>query len=99
MVTNRTPKNRPPGLWITPEAVEIFTRMMQIEDGEASEEWWELDWQLHAVLKLPPWQGCPTVIIPGQAPTHPIGSGGGDWERNGGPALFRALCEKAGIAD
>ncbi len=42
MVTTRTPKGRPPrGGQITPEAIELFRRGLQIQERGLDEEWEE----------------------------------------------------------
>jgi hypothetical protein len=105
MTTNRTPIGRSPVNRITPRAIEIFRQIIELECTEPCspfnrcancEEAWRLDCELHRELKLKPWQGCPTIIFPDEAPTHPRGSPGGQWQRRGGPELFRMLSAAAG---
>jgi hypothetical protein len=64
--TKRTPINRPPaGGQITPETIALFDAMRRCKcvcserdmGGECAgcRRWWELHDQLHAALKLKPW--------------------------------------------
>jgi hypothetical protein len=79
----------------TPRAIEIFRRMM--EDDCEGEEYERLDDELFDELKLQPWEGLPTIVLPGYEPVYPPYVAGGQWERDGGPALYCALCAAAGL--
>jgi hypothetical protein len=89
MPTNRTPISRRPSRRITPRAVEIFKAMLELPEGE---EHRRLDHELHAELQLMPWQG-PALVRPGETPSHPPTSTAGQWQREGGSELFKALRE------
>jgi len=64
MPTKRTPINRSPRSQITPAALEIFRKMLQLEkkctcsgyECAACIEWQELDMVLGCELRLKPWQ-------------------------------------------
>jgi hypothetical protein len=77
----------------TQKAINIFRCMRQLEPDTS--EWQQLDWKLHRELQLRPWEGCPTVVLPGAKPVFPEGCAGGEWERRTGPQLFAALCKAA----
>jgi hypothetical protein len=94
MPTTRTPRRRP--MKFTPKAIAIFKRMME-DDCEGEDEYEKLDDELFDELKLKPWEGSPTIVLPGYDPVYPPYVAGGQWAREGGPKLYRELCAAAGI--
>jgi hypothetical protein len=76
---------------ITPRAIELFKRQQL-----AAAEWWRLDWELHAELKLSLSEGCPTIVMPADPDVYPSASAGNQWHARG-QRLYRRLCELAGI--
>jgi len=68
-----------------------------MEDDCEGEEYERLDDELFDELKLQPWEGLPTIVLPGYEPVYPPYVAGGQWERDGGPALYCALCAAAGL--
>jgi hypothetical protein len=74
------------GLHITPQAVEIFRTMQQLECTCTSSDdkcagctaYAHLDEELRRALALKPWQ-WPTIIGPDETLAHPPGSGAAEW--------------------
>ena len=92
MITNRTPLHRQFRTQITKRSLAIFVRMLEIERGCV--EYRALDWELHAELKLKIWEGS-ALWHPHWEPSHPASTAGGEWQRHGGPELFRLLEDAA----
>ncbi len=91
MPTNRTPINRPPRSQITPRAVALFKRALEIEacddnefwedDGGRKREYLDVADQLHQALGLKPYEPSP-LDCDGEPPS---------WE--GHPELWRKAAE------
>jgi hypothetical protein len=58
MPTNRRPPTRPPKRRITPKAVELFRRLLALEEQDAvgCPEYWDLNSALADELRLRPWE-------------------------------------------
>jgi hypothetical protein len=57
MPTNRRPPTRPPRRIITPAAIVLFRRLVALEAQDAiNAEYWDLNSELHAELRLRPWE-------------------------------------------
>jgi hypothetical protein len=54
MATNRRPPTRPPARAISAKAVDIFDSMEKLE--LYSDEWWELNSELHREMRLHLWE-------------------------------------------
>jgi hypothetical protein len=59
-MTNRRTTGRRPARRITPKAVEIFRRMVVLEEQDSlNEEYWDCATALTHELRLRPWEGPP----------------------------------------
>src|SRR5262249_23744188 len=62
MPTRRTPITRPPGPYVTPEAVAIYARakrLIQRGEEQHADELSELSYRRGAEIGLKPWMVCP----------------------------------------
>jgi hypothetical protein len=87
MPTNRTPIARNRIARFTPQVLDAFRRMRQIEDDpspEADQEWRRLNGLLCDALALPPWRD-PAVEKPGTTLDKPR------WKSD--PEAVRLYCE------
>jgi hypothetical protein len=105
MPTTRTPIGRKPMKQISAEAAEIFKQILALDEQcsctetsycEACHQYKDLNDKLRRQLRLSPGQ-WPTLVPPGQEPSHPPETAGGKWQRDDGPKLYRDLCAAAGI--
>ena len=78
----------------TPEAIALFKQLMTTKRKTA--EYHRLNDALGTALKLDPWN-YPAIVRPDEPLSYSPAEAGGEWERSGGPALFKALCQAAGI--
>jgi hypothetical protein len=57
MPTNRRPPTRPPKRIITPKAIELFRRLVALEEQDTIDgEYWDCNSALAAELRLRPWE-------------------------------------------
>jgi hypothetical protein len=105
MTTNRTPINRRPTGRLTPQAIEIFKRMVAIKctcgegndcDCPGCREHLQLDDDLSRELGLRPWQ-FPSVVYADEIEVTGPGTVGRIWCGEPGRQLFGELAQAAGV--
>ena len=107
MTTNRTPINRRQTARLTPQASEIFKRMIALKctcsddddfDCPGCLQHRQLDDDLSRELGLPPWK-FPALVYADEINATGPGSAGQIWCGEPGRQLFGELAQAAGIAN
>jgi hypothetical protein len=83
---------------ITDRAIEIFRLLMVAIDKGDKKQRFKLDQELHDELRLKPWEGLPTIVLPHEKnDVYPPSAAGYLWHPRG-QRLYFELCRLSGIS-